>query len=227
MIYKNKATVFAVPNDQSITVYCAETKDMVTFSKKEPQTFVEKIIGGRITDITRVCDLVSLKVLLPSKKAVYIHIQTFFRVLWKDRLIISSEDMYRCAEGGDKENFKWDVPGNSVFDDSIKKHLDIIKKSHIIGVTKQTAGDLIVYFVDWDSEDSKGTLKVYKNGKATKIADDASSFTVTPDGRVLYLYDYSAKYFKGELREWANGKSRKIDDDVMYIIPTIYFRINR
>ena len=87
--------------------------------------------------------------------------------------------------------------------------------------------DLIVYFVDWDSEDSKGTLKVYKNGKATKIADDASSFTVTPDGRVLYLYDYSAKYFKGELREWANGKSRKIDDDVMYIIPTIYFRINR
>ena len=87
--------------------------------------------------------------------------------------------------------------------------------------------DLIVYFVDWDSEDGKGTLKVYKNGKATKIADDASIFTVTPDGRVLYLYDYSAKYFKGELREWANGKSRKIDDDVMYIIPTIYFEFYR
>ena len=112
------------------------------------ETFVEKIIGGRITDITRVCDLVSLRVFLPSKKVVYIHIQTFFRVLWKDGLIISSEDMYRCAEWGDKEHFKWDVPGNSIFDDSIKKHLDIIKKSHIIGVTKQTAGDLIIFLED-------------------------------------------------------------------------------
>ena len=43
MIYENKPVVFAVPNDQKITVYSSETNDMVQFYKQEPTTFIEKI----------------------------------------------------------------------------------------------------------------------------------------------------------------------------------------
>ncbi len=78
--------------------------------------------------------------------------------------------------------------------------------------------DMVLYFTDWDDETNCGTLKMYNEGKATKIADDVHSFSVTSDGRVLYLCDYSLVYFKGELHEWLNGKNRKIDDDVVYVL---------
>ena len=82
--------------------------------------------------------------------------------------------------------------------------------------------DKIFYFTDWNDEKDYGTLKVYDGKEATKIADDAHSFSVTPDGRVLYLYDYSLNYYKGELHEWSNGETRKIDDDVVCVLPILY-----
>ena len=89
----------------------------------------------------------------------------------------------------------------------------------VYSVDAQTDLDMVFYFTDWNDEKNYGTLKVYQNKKATKIADDVYDYSVTPDGRVLYLDDYSMTYFKGELNEWNNGKTRKIDDDVIAILP--------
>jgi len=83
----------------------------------------------------------------------------------------------------------------------------------------------IVYFTDWNSEKQYGTLKVYENGKAVKIADDVHSYAVTNDGDIAYLCDYSTKYGKGELHLYKNGSSEKIDEDVAAIIP-IYNEYN-
>ena len=79
----------------------------------------------------------------------------------------------------------------------------------------------VFYFTDWDSEKEQGTLKVYKNGKAKKIADDVHSYSMVPDGRLLYLYDYSLNHNSGELHAWKKGKTYKIDDDVVCIVPVL------
>ncbi len=82
--------------------------------------------------------------------------------------------------------------------------------------------DKIAYMVDWNSDKSYGTLKIYDHGKTKKIADDVSTFDFTPNGDVLYLYDYSNTRYKGELYIYKNGKSKKIDDDVIAIVPIYY-----
>lgn len=44
MIYRNNGSVFAVNSDEKISVFCAQTHDMVTFSKQpEPKNFIEKL----------------------------------------------------------------------------------------------------------------------------------------------------------------------------------------
>lgn len=79
--------------------------------------------------------------------------------------------------------------------------------------------ETVLYITDWDSDKEYGTLKIWDGKEAVKIADDANSPYMLPDGRVLYLYDYSTKHHNGELRIWKNGESEKIDDDVICIIP--------
>lgn len=75
------------------------------------------------------------------------------------------------------------------------------------------------YYTDWNDEKNYGTLKVYKNGKATKIADDVHSYWENPKGELLYLHDFSRNTYKGTLFLYKNGEAQKIDDDVMGIIP--------
>lgn len=75
----------------------------------------------------------------------------------------------------------------------------------------------LLYFVDWSSERSCGTLKRWTGKEAEKIADDVHDFSVTADGKILYLYDYSTNYYKGELYLF-NKEGEKLDDDVVAII---------
>lgn len=75
----------------------------------------------------------------------------------------------------------------------------------------------LYYFADWNNENDYGTLKVYSNGKITKIEDDVYSW-VENNGNILYLYDYSWKSNSGTLYRYRKGKAEKISDDVACII---------
>ena len=79
--------------------------------------------------------------------------------------------------------------------------------------------DMLVYYTDWNEGKSYGTLKIYQDGEAVKVADDVYENGVTSDGRILYLNDYSLNYYKGALYEWDDGDSRKIEDDVSCFFP--------
>ena len=79
--------------------------------------------------------------------------------------------------------------------------------------------DVVTCMTDWNNEKSYGTLKQWKRGKLTKIADDVHSYTLTPDGQVLYLKEYSNEYYKGDLYMFKGRKSKKIDVDVVAIVP--------
>lgn len=76
---------------------------------------------------------------------------------------------------------------------------------------------LIFYYVDY-SADKGGTLKMYKGGSSTKIADDVVDFVVVNGDDVLYLYDFSTKHYTGTLYLHDGKTATKIDDDVSGII---------
>ena len=78
--------------------------------------------------------------------------------------------------------------------------------------------DAVLYYTDWNAEKSYGTLKMYKDGTNTKIADDVSDVETTNNDDIVYLYDYSVKYYTGTLYLYNSGKPKKIDDDVVAII---------
>ncbi len=80
--------------------------------------------------------------------------------------------------------------------------------------------DTLAYINDANTESGIGTLKIYVDGKATKIADDVfvRGFDITPDGDVIYLADFSKTYYKGTLYKWSDGEKVKIDDDVSSIV---------
>ena len=79
--------------------------------------------------------------------------------------------------------------------------------------------DALLYYTDWSDNHSYGTLKMFKNGTRTKIADDVHDFDTTGGGDILYLYDYSSNYYTGTLYSYNKGNPKKIDDDVAALIP--------
>ena len=79
-------------------------------------------------------------------------------------------------------------------------------------------GESVVYFADWSEGSSYGTLKIFKDGEKTKIADDVAKYTVKGEKEILYLRDYSSNYAKGTLYRYNGSKSTKIAEDVAGVI---------
>ena len=70
----------------------------------------------------------------------------FFRIIKNNKVIISSEDMYHCSDKYDCEVFNLDVPGESVFDESLSKHYDDLSSCAIIQADINEVGDLEISF---------------------------------------------------------------------------------
>ncbi len=81
-------------------------------------------------------------------------------------------------------------------------------------LTYDSDSDTFYYYVDYDTEEGEGTLKAYKKGKATKVADDVAYHRLI-DGKLYYINDYSSKNYKGELYFYNGKKATKVDEDVV------------
>lgn len=77
-----------------------------------------------------------------------------------------------------------------------------------------------LYYIDYNSDADKqsGTLRMYRNGKPTTIADDVHTAVVTPENEILYLKDYDMENYKGILCRYYNGKNEQIDEDVTALL---------
>ena len=78
----------------------------------------------------------------------------------------------------------------------------------------------LLYFSEWDAEHSSGTLKLFKKGKKTVVANDVSDYIITEEGELVYLYDYSTKYYTGTMY-YYNGKPKKLQEDVTALMTFI------
>lgn len=79
-------------------------------------------------------------------------------------------------------------------------------------------GGSVFYLIDWSDDSECGTLKMYRNGDKTKIADDVHTIQVVGEKEVLYLRDYGTTYGKGTLYRFTGSKSAKLADDVSGIL---------
>ncbi|MBQ8197707.1 MAG: hypothetical protein IJZ73_06615 [Clostridia bacterium] len=81
----------------------------------------DKLVGSKLVDIYRVCDLISLDFQTNYENVISVHIQTaLFRVCKEDDILISSYDMYIPRKNFKKRRFKWDKAGNSLFDEQLE-----------------------------------------------------------------------------------------------------------
>ncbi|MCI8417932.1 MAG: zinc ribbon domain-containing protein [Lachnospiraceae bacterium] len=120
---------------------------------------------------------------------------------------------------GDKLIYYKNVDNDSRKGDLFLDQKEIDYDVSLYSVSYSEDSGSLLYYTDWNSERSYGTLKTSKNGKSTKIADDVHQFLSLDNGDVLYLYDYSSNYYKGTLYLYRKGKAQKLDDDVVAIIP--------
>lgn len=72
----------------------------------------------------------------------------------------------------------------------------------------------LLYLADWDSSYDIGTLKLYRDGEVTEIAEDIEyGYAFMKNGGVLFLSDYSSRYETGTLRFYQDGQVRTLDDE--------------
>ena len=107
---------------------------------------ISNLIGGKLVNINRICDLTSIDIMLENGEFVFLHTQCFFRFIMKDKVLASSEDFYKCDKDYDDKNFEWDKPGKSLFDVSIKRLSNILFTPRILSAQKSTNGDLFIAF---------------------------------------------------------------------------------
>ena len=78
--------------------------------------------GSRLISISRVCDLIKLD-FSTEDGTVCLHVQSaLMRGLQKEQLLISSNDIFFPSKNYKKKlfkKFKWDLPGNTLFDDQL------------------------------------------------------------------------------------------------------------
>ena len=104
---------------------------------------INKLIGGKITNVSRICNLVSIEVDINGKKK-FLHIQSFFRILNAEKVIISSEDMYKKGEMCNEDSFEWDVVGQSLFDDTLNKNRGMLFAASIRQAKIDANGDISI-----------------------------------------------------------------------------------
>lgn len=79
--------------------------------------------------------------------------------------------------------------------------------------------DMVLYYVDYDSDTESGSLKIYDGKNTKKIGDDIVSYNVIDESNILYLMDYDFYSARGDLYLYnGTDKKKQIDTDVTALI---------
>ena len=74
----------------------------------------------------------------------------------------------------------------------------------------------VLFLTDYDWRSDRGTLNLYENGKAVKIADDVYDYSIDFDasGEITFFTEWDSENAIGTLNLYRNGETQKIADDV-------------
>ena len=130
--------------------------------------------GSRLNSISRICDLIKID-FISEGKVICLHSQSaLMRGLKNNELLISSNDIFLPSKQYKKKlfrKFKWDIPGNTLFDDQLYDFRDGIIHKKIVSIEMLTK-DLILYFegnyrieiLAWTLEPGRELFRVFKKG---------------------------------------------------------------
>lgn len=133
---------------------------------------INKIFDAKIVSLSRICNLVKLDFETKDNQTICIHIQSaLFRGLELGNLLITSNDIYVPSIQHKKSlKFKWDLPGNTLFDDQLllfeKKVLgkkaisaDLKNKDLFIELQDNYRLEIIVNTLENDTENFRVFIK--------------------------------------------------------------------
>ena len=131
--------------------------------------------GCCLVNVVRICDMIKLDFLTTEGETVCLHVQTtIFRGLKHNKLLISSRDIYVPSIRYKKKKFrrfKWDIPGNSLFDDQMldfKKEFLSKKVEGVNVVGKDLILDfgegLVIELLSCTLEKDRELYRVFKKG---------------------------------------------------------------
>lgn len=130
--------------------------------------------GSRLVSILRICDLIKLD-FSTEDGLVCLHIQSaLMRGLKGEELLISSYDLFLPSKNYKKrlfKKFKWDIPGNSLFDDQLYDFKDKILNKQILSA-EMWGKDLILKFEEdykievlaYTFETDREFFRIFKKG---------------------------------------------------------------
>lgn len=133
--------------------------------------------GAKINWFKRMCDLIMLDFSSKEGKNFSLHILTFMRIFAKDRLIVSSWDMYRKGKKS-KKKFKYDCPNSTMYDDEIEENNEILCSVAIKSVALKNK-DLYISL---------------ENGVRIEILIDAVKLDENESEEEYRVFDYNTEY---------------------------------
>ena len=107
---------------------------------------INALIQSQIVNISRICDLICVQFETTNRERVFLHIQSFFRIIKGKKIILCSEDMYKCGKKADQKLFEWDIPGDSIFDENLIDKMGLICQCKLLGVRFAKNGDMVLSF---------------------------------------------------------------------------------
>ena len=108
---------------------------------------MKRLINGKISNISRACNLICITISRETEE-IEIHIQTFFRLIRKNKILLSYEELFEPADKRKSSSFEWDVPGTSLYDKHLEKHKKDLFSKSVINVIVNEIGDLSIEFED-------------------------------------------------------------------------------
>lgn len=85
----------------------------------------ELLYTAKITEIKRTCDLVMFTFLNSNEVKLHLHAVCFLRICKDGKILACTEDLFRRGEKA-PEDFSWDEPGTTLFEDCMLKHQSIL-----------------------------------------------------------------------------------------------------
>ena len=97
----------------------------------------KNLINSKILGIVRICDLIKIN-FKSCEKEICIHVQkALFRIVESEKLLVSSWDIGIPGKNYKRklfQKFKWDIPGNTLYDDEINDNKDKLLDTAVIDV---------------------------------------------------------------------------------------------
>lgn len=129
-------------------------------------------------------------------------------------------DVYSFQLIGSKDTLVYykdvkDTSGDLYFN---KKLVD--SDAYTYSVNEVSGTNSFTYYVDFDYDDSVGTLKIYNGKDSTEIGDDVHSYYTLDDKKIVYLTNFSNNKQEGDAYLYkGSNKKELIDQDVTALVP--------